>query len=127
MNLVIEELENGFSTSEGYSQSILPRMSILKSQNPFAIHDKLHPCVPSGPDLLTSTLDIPASLCPMALNLHQYAYVKTITMKTRNPVSACVCIELWGSGLSVSTHRRLPENAEGGDDALVQMWYGRAC
>jgi hypothetical protein len=49
----------------------------------------------------------------MALDLHQYAYLKTIPMRTRSPASAGVYIQLWGAGLPVSTHRRLPENAGG--------------
>lgn len=116
MNLVTEELENGFSTSEGQSQSILPRMSIPSSENPFAIYDKPHSCVSSP---LSSTLDVPASHFPMALNLHQYAHLKTIPMKTRSPVSAGVRVQLWRAGLSVSTHGRLPENAE----ERIMFWY----
>lgn len=66
MNLVIEELENRFSTNEGegHSQPIFPRMSILNSPNPFATYDEPHPRVTSLPDLLLQYIRRPSLPLP---------------------------------------------------------------
>lgn len=76
MNLVIEELGKWIL----YSRPTVPaqdspKTGVLNSLNASAANDT-PVCVPSRQTHCSSTLDTPASLCPVALALHQHAHLK---------------------------------------------------